>query len=161
MDWTVHLKSRRLFSWWHPRKTRYLVYIWTWKLPYFSSDGHWVFKQVRHQKHSWTTDLLCGRRYVSERMLLCDSCGLFYRIFALCRKHLSDVSINWMAHQERFCYLWTPLCGKCGSNFKSMLFVLIAQNRILATHSKIALGWMPQNLTKEKAALVKAMAWCR
>ena len=44
----------------------------------------------------------------------------------------------------------------CGSNFKSIIFILIIQG----THCEIAARRMPQNLTDEKSTLVQVMAWC-
>ena len=50
--------------------------------------------------------------------------------------------------------------GRCNSNFKNIIFKLIMQNSNLGTRCKIAIRWMPQNLTNEKATLVQLMAPC-
>ena len=49
--------------------------------------------------------------------------------------------------------------GTCGGNFKNIIFRLIIQNCSFDIHYEIVLWWMPQNLTNEKATLVKVMAW--
>ena len=40
--------------------------------------------------------------------------------------------------------------GRCDSNFKTVIFKLIIQNRSLDTSCEIALRWMPQNFTNGK-----------
>ena len=48
---------------------------------------------------------------------------------------------------------------RCYSNVKSVLFKLIIPNSSVDSLSKIALWWMPQNLTDDKSTLVLVMAW--
>ena len=50
--------------------------------------------------------------------------------------------------------------GRCGINFKSVIFELIVQNSSLGTHHEITFRWMPHNLTNEKSVLAQVMAWC-
>ena len=54
----------------------------------------------------------------------------------------------------------SPAPGICGGNFKSILFKLVAQNR-LAPGCEISFRWMPHNLTNDKSTLVQVMTWCR
>ena len=51
--------------------------------------------------------------------------------------------------------------GRCGSNFKSLIFRLIIQHSSLGTCCEIALRWMPENLTNKRSTLLQVMAWCR
>ena len=51
---------------------------------------------------------------------------------------------------------WPP--GDVASNFKSITFKLVWQKSRLGTRRKIALSWMPQNLTNEKSTLVQLTA---
>ena len=46
--------------------------------------------------------------------------------------------------------------GRYGSNFKSVMFKLLAQISRLSAHCEIALRWMPENLTDAKWTLVQA-----
>ena len=50
--------------------------------------------------------------------------------------------------------------GKCGSNFKSIIFKLIIQNSTLGTCCEIVLRSVSQNLSNEKLILIHVMAWC-
>ena len=52
--------------------------------------------------------------------------------------------------------------GRCGSNFKNMIFELIMQNTCssFGTHGKINLRWISQYLINEKSTLIQVMAWC-
>ena len=53
--------------------------------------------------------------------------------------------------------------GRCGNNFKSVIFKLTMQTSCLGTFSWVAQRWMPQNLTNEKSTLVmwrhQAITW--
>ena len=49
--------------------------------------------------------------------------------------------------------------GKCGINFKSMIFKSIIQNDSWVPCCKIALRLMPKNFTNEKSTMVRVMAW--
>ena len=51
--------------------------------------------------------------------------------------------------------------GRCGSNFKSIIFIIIIQNSSLGDRCDIALGWMSLNPMNERSTLVLVMAWCR
>ena len=51
--------------------------------------------------------------------------------------------------------------GRCGNNFKNIIFIVIIQNTSLGSHYEIAPSWMKQNLINEKSTLVQAMTWCR
>ena len=51
--------------------------------------------------------------------------------------------------------------GRCGCDFKSMIFEFILQNSSLDNRCEIVVRWMPQNHTNEKSRLVQVMAWCR
>ena len=48
----------------------------------------------------------------------------------------------------------------CVSNFQDIIFKLVTQNIRLITDCKIALRWMPENLSNAKSTLVQVMAWC-
>ena len=45
--------------------------------------------------------------------------------------------------------------GRCGSNFKSIIFKLIIQNSNLGTFCEIALRWIPQNFINEKSKFAR------
>ena len=49
---------------------------------------------------------------------------------------------------------------RCCSDFKNIIFELIMQDSILATHCDIVLMWMAENLTNNLSKLVQVMAWC-
>ena len=55
---------------------------------------------------------------------------------------------------------WLIGLGRCGSNFKSIIFKLIMQDTSLGTRREIALRFMPQ-IFINKSTLVLVMAWCR
>ena len=48
--------------------------------------------------------------------------------------------------------------GRCGSDFRSILFKLTFQNSSMGTH-EIALRRMPQSLTNDKSTLAQVMTW--
>ena len=50
--------------------------------------------------------------------------------------------------------------GRCGCNFKSIIFKLIIQEGSLGTCYEITFKWMPHSLTNKKSTLVQVMAWC-
>ena len=50
--------------------------------------------------------------------------------------------------------------GRCGNNFKSIIFESNIKNSSRGTHYKILRMWMPENLTNEKARLFQVIAWC-
>ena len=50
--------------------------------------------------------------------------------------------------------------GRCGSNSKCIIFVLIIQNSSLGTRYEIVPRWMTENLINEKLTLVQVMACC-
>ena len=60
----------------------------------------------------------------------------------------SSNGYRWLTH-------WPP--GRCGINFKSIIFKLNIQNRSCDTHWEITPVWMPQNLTNERSMLVQVM----
>ena len=49
--------------------------------------------------------------------------------------------------------------GRCGSNFKSVIFKHKKQIKFMSSFPEIALMWMPQN-SIDKSTLVQVMAWC-
>ena len=51
--------------------------------------------------------------------------------------------------------------GRYGRNFKRIIFILTIQNIGLRTHWRVALRWMPQDLTDDKSTYVQVMGWCR
>ena len=58
--------------------------------------------------------------------------------------------------------LINPLAsGRCGCNFKNIIFELISWINTLSTSRKIVVRWMPQNSAVDKSTLVQLMAWCR
>ena len=50
--------------------------------------------------------------------------------------------------------------GRLNSILKNIIFKLFIQNSSWGTCCKIALKWMPRNLTNKKWTLVQIMAWC-
>ena len=69
----------------------------------------------------------------------------------------------------KFCTMMTKIVsyhfnslapGTCGSNFKSIIYKLITQNSSLGIQCKIALGWIPHNLTYENSTLLQKTTWC-
>ena len=50
--------------------------------------------------------------------------------------------------------------GRCGCDLKSVIFKRISKIDILRISCKIALGWMPQDLTDDKSILIQVMVWC-
>ena len=50
--------------------------------------------------------------------------------------------------------------GRCGNNMWSIILKFIIQHSSLGSTCRIALRWMPQNLTNEKSTLVQVMACC-
>ena len=50
--------------------------------------------------------------------------------------------------------------GRCGRNFKSIIFKLIIHSSSLGTRCEIAVRWTPQELPSEKSTLVQVLAWC-
>ena len=57
--------------------------------------------------------------------------------------------INWLAP------------GRCGSNFKSVIFKHILRITFIKASCEIAPRWIPQNTFDDKSTLVQVMAWCR
>ena len=51
--------------------------------------------------------------------------------------------------------------GRFQFNFRKVIFKLTLVNGDWGISSKIALRWMPLDLTDEKSTLVQVMAWCR
>ena len=51
--------------------------------------------------------------------------------------------------------------GRFEQSFRSVIFKLISVTDGWGISSKIALKWMPQDLTDDKSTLVQVMAWCR
>ena len=50
--------------------------------------------------------------------------------------------------------------GRCGCNFRNIIFELISWIDTLSATSKIVVRWMPQNSSDDKSTLVQVMAWC-
>ena len=51
--------------------------------------------------------------------------------------------------------------GRFEQNFRWVIFKLISVTDVWGVSCKIALRWMPLDLTDEKSTLVQVMAWCR
>ena len=49
--------------------------------------------------------------------------------------------------------------GRCGRNFKSIIFKLITRDSSLGTRSEITPRWLPQNFTNEKSAMCERCAY--
>ena len=75
------------------------------------------------------------------------------------------ILINTWKLLKSFSYMYRTIdslsTGRCGNNFKTIIFKGIMQNNTLGTHCEIALRWMSHNLTNEKSTLVQVMAWCQ
>ena len=50
--------------------------------------------------------------------------------------------------------------GRCGCNFKWVIFKHILMNDILRYSRETMLVWMPQKTPDDKSTLVQVMAWC-
>ena len=50
--------------------------------------------------------------------------------------------------------------GRCGNNFKSMMFKHILQIKFMGTCCEIALRWIPQNSFDNMSTLLQEMVWC-
>ena len=50
--------------------------------------------------------------------------------------------------------------GRFQFNFRKVIFKLTLVNGGWSISYKIALRWMPQDLTDDKSTLVQVMAWC-
>ena len=79
--------------------------------------------------------------------------------------NLIFIMCYWFCHNcswWNICWVINSLApGRCGSNFKSMIFTLIIQGSSLGIHLEIDLKWMPKNLTIEESTLFQVMTWCR
>ena len=72
---------------------------------------------------------------------------------------------------ENVCKMMATLCqpqgvnslapGRFQFNFRKVIFKLNLVNGGWGISYKIALRWMPQDLTDDKSTLVQVMAWCR
>ena len=62
---------------------------------------------------------------------------------------------------RNICYVNSLASGRCGSNFKDIIFELILWIDTFSATSKIVVRWMPQNSTNDKSTLVQVMTWCR
>ena len=51
--------------------------------------------------------------------------------------------------------------GRCGSNFKIVIFEDILHIKLLCSAREIALMWMPQTIFDDKSTLIQIMAWSR
>ena len=51
--------------------------------------------------------------------------------------------------------------GICINNSESIILKHMLRIKFISTACKIALRWVPQNLTNKKSTLVQVMAWCR
>ena len=69
-----------------------------------------------------------------------------------------DIVMHLFKHNQ--CLINSLAAGRCGNNFKSIIFKLIFQIDILNNSYRIALRRMPQNPFDDKSVLVQVMAWC-
>ena len=58
------------------------------------------------------------------------------------------------------CYLNSLAPGRFEENFREVIFKVISVTDGWGISCKIALRWMPLNLTDDKSTLVQVMAWC-
>ena len=50
--------------------------------------------------------------------------------------------------------------GRCGKNFKNIIFKTVIWSSSWSTRYEIVRKWMSKNLTNEKSTLLQVMAWC-
>ena len=73
-----------------------------------------------------------------------------------------SVSIPWCYHNLTEAGVVNSLApGKFQFNFRLVIFKFILVNGGWGISNKIALRWMPPDLTDDKSTLVQVMAWCR
>ena len=83
------------------------------------------------------------------------------------RIFINTVGVNCIIRSDR---IWTPQLqfakfnslapGRCGCNFKLVIFKLIPKIVMFRISCEIALRWIPEDLVNGKSTLVQIMAWC-
>ena len=115
---------------------------------------HWLLQHgsgVTHGRIKITPVIFLALvRIAKKNDLICDS-----RIMTCC-------GVTWtVGSGQGLISLFNSLVpGRCGSDFKSIIFKLSIKNSSLISSCQIPLRWMPQNLTFEQSTLVQVMAWC-
>ena len=65
-------------------------------------------------------------------------------------------------HQRHAIYVSNLLVpGRCGSDFKSIIFKQMLQIKFMSNSCEIAPWWIPKNLFDDKSTLIYGMDWCR
>ena len=67
---------------------------------------------------------------------------------------LMHILVNWAKWVDSL-----DASGRCGQNFKIIIFKLIPWTHISCTTCKIVVRWRPQNSIDDKSTLVQVMAW--
>ena len=77
--------------------------------------------------------------------------------------HCLHIALSTVKYLQRRKWVNSLVPGRCGNNFKSMIFKLTVQNSSWSTGWETALRIMPHNLINDKSTLVQVMAWswCR
>ena len=127
-------------------------------MPWIWNHKHKI--EEKSTKSSWASSKVVGLRPADLWKFATLYITWWYPLRRVNSLSLSDTydSINWAIISSDI-NLLVP--GRYGSNFQSIIFKVIVQNRSLCFHCQIALRWMPMNFTNKRSSLVQVMAWCR
>ena len=95
-----------------------------------------------------------------------NGAGNWYPFSWKMRTHLSHrigTMDGWPGDDSLRSNLWvlnSLASGRCGHNFKIIIFKLIPWTDISCAACKIVVRWIPQNSICDKSTLVQVMAWC-
>ena len=68
--------------------------------------------------------------------------------------------LGWLSFTISFSLIQFIFPEGCGSNFRSVIYEHMLQNKSISTSCEIALRWKPCNIYNDKSTLFQEMDWC-